>query len=66
MIAVASAAGADEFPVGRNLEEGAVGEVGAMAVDFEGEVVSSKAAMTVGPVATPDARCGAWDAQVRA
>ena len=35
-VAVAGAAGEDEFAVGGEFEEGAVGEVGAWAVDLEG------------------------------
>jgi hypothetical protein len=65
-VAVAGAAGEDQFAVGGEFQEGAVGKVGAGPWILRGEVVSSGAAMTVGPAARPEAMCGVCEAQVRA
>jgi len=65
-VAVSGAAGEDEFAVGGEFEQRAVGEVGAGPWIFRGDVVESGAAITVGPAARPEAMCGVWEAQVRA
>jgi len=65
-VASAGAAGEDEFAARGELEQGAVGEVGAGAVVLRGEAVESGVAITVGPAARPAFTSGVCKAQVRA